>query len=320
MRIHKENKNSQNFEKDQHEEYIKYMQKVENKKRNIKNFVKGVIATGLVVGTLVTGTACGINRPNDPDNPVNPPQTTTDPSQTTEPVTPIDPPKINESQKRFNEAIEFASQSAGGKSIDFILLQVINKNGEKSYVISLFHTNYDENGKETFNEMVISNIVSKKDFATICDSLNIDIEDFTSLSLKTTASKFLSSEALDVISAPVLESKVKFESAQKLDDTLSLINKKYRKLVGNISITKRKISQENQDYEYLFTLVADDESQIMGTYYLTKQDFEYLADVLNFGDGLYISIDFFKDLADSNCLSILTQAIEQQEMTQEQSK
>lgn len=154
----------------------------------------------------------------------------------------------------------------------------------------------------------------------VCNSLGMKVEQVNKLSFKVSASEHLSNEALDVISAPVLESKAKFESAQKLDDTLSLINKKYRKLVGNISITKRKINQGNQDYEYLFTLVADDESQIMGTYYLTKQDFEYIADVLNFGDGLYISIDLFKDLADINCLSILTQAIEQQEMSQEQSK
>ncbi len=355
MGIHKENKNSQNFEKDQHEEYIKYMQKVENKKRNIKDFVKGVIATGLVVGTLVTGTACGINRPNNPVDPndpaqttadpaqttadpaqttadpaqttadpaqttADPAQTTADPAQTTVPVTPVDPPQHNESLQRFNEAIEFASQSAEGQSIDFVLLQVISKNNEKSYAISLFHTNYDEQGKEISSKMVTSNRVSPENFEVVCNSLGMKVEQVTKLSFKVSDAEYLSNEALDVISAPVLESKIKFESVQKFNATLSLINKKYHKLVGKISITKRIISQENQDYEYLFTLIADDESQILGTYYISQQDFEYLADVIVFENGLYTSIDLLNNIADTNCLNILAQAIEQQEMDQEQSK
>lgn len=45
------------------------------KKKDIKNFVKRTIATGLVFGSILTGTACGIKNPNN--------QTTTNPNQAT---------------------------------------------------------------------------------------------------------------------------------------------------------------------------------------------------------------------------------------------
>lgn len=56
-------------------EFKDYLQKVEDKKKDIKNFVKKTIATGLVFGSILTGTACGIKNPNN--------QTTTNPNQTT---------------------------------------------------------------------------------------------------------------------------------------------------------------------------------------------------------------------------------------------
>lgn len=65
----------ENQELQKQKELKEYLQSVENKKKDIKNFVKRTIATGLVFGSILTGTACGIKNPNN--------QTTTNPNQAT---------------------------------------------------------------------------------------------------------------------------------------------------------------------------------------------------------------------------------------------
>lgn len=100
---------------------------IENKKsKKLSNILKGVLATGLVVGSMVTSTACKPNQPHESTSTTNSStstietttttqQTTTETTSTTE-TTKIDEPIIrtDDQVEKFNKAM----QSITGEDIE----------------------------------------------------------------------------------------------------------------------------------------------------------------------------------------------------------
>lgn len=191
----------ENQELQKQKELKEYLQSVENKKKDIKNFVKKTIATGLVFGSILTGTACGIKNPNNP-NTTNPNQTTTldtttstigtDTTGTTTPTetttsgqtetttsteTTITPPIVDKKQETINKFLTLLDEMAERNGVDEIRdILLRNKNHELAkepyYQLSFADKEIIED-----SDILEYYIINENDFKSILSSMRYNFVD-----------------------------------------------------------------------------------------------------------------------------------------------
>lgn len=294
MGINKDNQNSQDLDKIKHEEYIKYMQEVENKKRSIKDFVKGVIATGLVVGTLVTGTACGINRPNNPVDPNDPTQTTTDQGNIENPDINKEDDQLKLSRSNFERALMFARINNNDISANSFTLYKKEFSNEDKVEYGFTLDSFDEKGIYRLGSYELSKedyIYANNLYGLLEDFVeNRSVEgDFTETSQSTnieTIKGKSDSRLLDVYSQAILEKEsIKENDCAKefryyynlLDDkrgekSFSFIVSSNKRVDGSTAYILRFESDKNYDPIYNTIVIDHDLAEKIAGVYDQKLD------------------------------------------------
>lgn len=327
----KENKNINAQDKVRHEEYLKYMQEVENKKKSIKNFVKGAIATGLVVGTLVTGTACGTKTPVGPD-PIDPAQTTTtepvkpdDPTNPTKPDDPTNPtkpedPKINESVEAMNKALGIVSERFENKPVDHVSLQLINGRDGKIGVVSFTTYEYsEERGYYLYRNMgeFGTCYITEEQYTDLCNSLEITPRPKgSSIVTKEEFYNKLSNEQLDLVSGIILEKVNKENSCDALDKALEVIKEKYNFETDDVEFYHAQKTEKDAEKWQMF--LAHNLSNIgrreLIIYDISQQEFDEFRELLNTeNEHFAYDISSFKGFSNSKCIDALIKILKERE-------
>lgn len=192
----------ENQELQKQKELKEYLQSVENKKKDIKNFVKKTIATGLVFGSILTGTACGIKNPNNPTT-TNPNQTTTldtttstietDTTGTTTPTetttsgqtetttsteTTITPPVVDKKQETINKFLTLLDEMAERNGVDEIRDIMLFQKKPELATSDYFQLSFGAVDNMTYNDILEYYILTEAEYKTILSSVGYIYEPY----------------------------------------------------------------------------------------------------------------------------------------------
>lgn len=192
----------ENQELQKQKELKEYLQSVENKKKDIKNFVKKTIATGLVFGSILTGTACGIKNPNNPTT-TNPNQTTTldtttstietDTTGTTTPTetttsgqtetttsteTTITPPVVDKKQETINKFLTLLDEMAERNGVDEIRDIMLFQKKPELATSDYFQISFGAVDNMTYNDILEYYILTEAEYKTILSSVGYIYEPY----------------------------------------------------------------------------------------------------------------------------------------------
>lgn len=206
-------------------ELKEYLQSVENKKKDIKSFVKRTIATGLVFGSILTGTACGIKNPNNQTT-TNPNQTTTldtttstigtDTTGTTTPTetttsgqtetttsteTTITPPIVDKKQETINKFLTLLDEMAERNGVDEIRDIMLFQKKPELATSDYFQLSFGAVDNMTYNDILEYYILTEEEYKSILSSINYNfIPNYTyHLSNEKLLSRDKSAKSIDII-------------------------------------------------------------------------------------------------------------------------
>lgn len=287
-------------------ELKEYLQSVEDKKKDIKNFVKKTIATGLVFGSILTGTACGIKNPNNQQTTTNPNQTTTldtttstigtdttgtttstetttsgQTETTTSTETTTTPPIVDKKQETINKFLTLLDEMAERNGVDEIRdILLRNKNHELAkepyYQLSFADKEIIED-----SDILEYYIINENDFKSILSSMRYNFVDNYPyhFSKEKLISKYKNS-SLDIINEAI-ETKERYNEDNPY---------KYE-----IDYEKKKEKDLAEFNEFLAKVSAEHGGKNVETFEIQKVDDSFRRIIFYYkkAEGVYINLRYY---------------------------